>query len=384
MTMLRLRRRAWLGWGRSPDGLRVQSAGAFKAAVVGFAGYGLLVPLLFFIAGMFHEPRGAFTQNLLTTRAGFFYGGLILVLVLYLLMLAQAYRRLAQRGEAQSPTTFSGQCYEALQGKSDNFARIGLSAEIAQRYHLPLTWEAVVEPGSAEYVLVVNPATGFVERLRRLGASSKEARQYSMREVETGQADESHHLKGDEQDEDTGRATDEQFSELKRALRAFGPALDLSPQIFLICSIIMLVLGFICLGLTIRLAFVLYTADQSRCAPGAAEAGIIFIVCIVALTIAVLWYGFYLFWIWHRTRLLEFEESAQIEGVTVYWAPYCNPRNESRADTLLLLCGDDGSPEAFRIHRRWENRVRIPGQRFRVTYLPTTHRALDVRIVDSQ
>jgi hypothetical protein len=383
MTMLRLRLRAWLGWGRPQDDLRVQSAQLFRAVWVGVVGYGLLLPLFFFIAGMFYEPFGAFTRNLLTTRFGLIYGGLLLALTLCLLIPAMSYRRLAQRGEAQPPTIISGRCFEVVQGKSDIFARIGDSVELAQWYHLPLAWEAVVETGASGYERTVNPATGFVERLRRLGEAPKELRQSSAMEVETGQAGESYHLKKGEQDEDTCRATDEQFREVKRTLRAFGPALGLSPQIFLICSIIMVILGFICLGLTIWSAFVLYTADQTRFAPGAAEAGAIYIGFIVALAMAVLGYGFYLFWIWHRTRRLEHEESAQVEGVTIYWTPYGNPLNERRADTLVQMRADDGSTQVFRVHRRWENRVRTPNQRFRVTYLPTTHRVLDVCMVDN-
>jgi hypothetical protein len=101
--MLRLRLRAWLGWGCAPDDLRVQSAQLFRAALVGFVGYGLLVPLLSLIVGMFYEPFGAFAHNLLATRSGLFYGGLLLALALYLLIPATTRRRLASRGEGQPP-----------------------------------------------------------------------------------------------------------------------------------------------------------------------------------------------------------------------------------------------------------------------------------------
>jgi hypothetical protein len=94
------------------------------------------------------------------------------------LIQAISYRRLAQRGEAQSPAIISGQCYEAVHSKSNIFARIGLSAESEQWYLLPLAWEAVVEPGENHYELTMNPATGFVERLRRLGDAPKELRQF--------------------------------------------------------------------------------------------------------------------------------------------------------------------------------------------------------------
>jgi hypothetical protein len=382
MTIFRPRLRAWLGWGRSQDDLRVQSAQLFRAVWVGVVGYGLLLPLFFFIAGMFYEPFGAFTRNLLTTRFGLIYGGLLLALTLYLLIPAMSYRRLAQRGEAQPPPIISGRCYEVVQGKSDIFARIGDSVEPAQWYHLPLAWEADVETSASGYELTVNPATGFVERLRRLGAIPKEVRQFSAMEIEAGQAVASHESDEDEE-EKSGRATREQRRELKRALRSFGSALGLSPQLFFICGIMFLVLGLVCLGLIIWLAIILYTTEQTKHAQGAAEASIAFVAFLTAFSMAILGYGFYLFWIWHRTRRLEHEESAQIEGVIVYWMPYGNPGYEPRADTLLRMRADDGSTQVFRVHRRWENRVRTPNQRFRVTYLPTTHRVLDVRMVDN-
>jgi hypothetical protein len=101
------------------------------------------------------------------------------------------------------------------------------------------------------------------------------------------------------------------------------------------------------------------------------------------ISLAILGYGVVLLWIWRRLMASANEEPRQVEGITASWMPYGNPLNESRADTLLRVCADDNSTQVFRIHRRWENRVRTPGQRFRVTYLPTTHRVLDVRLVDN-
>ncbi|HEX3270200.1 MAG TPA: hypothetical protein VHR15_06095 [Ktedonobacterales bacterium] len=381
MTMLRLRLRAWLGWGRSPDDLRVQSAQLFRAALAGFVGYGLLVPLLSLIVGMFYEPFGAFAHNLLATRSGLFYGGLLLALVLYLLIPATTRRRLASRGEGQPPVTTSGQCYEFLQGKSAIFARIGLSAETAQWYHLPLSWEAVVEPGENQYKLSMNPATGFVERLRRLGASPKEVRQFSAREVEAVQTGASNDL--DEDVEKSGRATREQRRELKRTLRSFGPARGLEPQNFSLGGVAMVLIGLVPFGLTIWL-LVLFSSNQWRIEPGAEGAAALLVGMTGSMSLLCIGYGIALLWIWRRLMATASEEPRHMEGVTVNWMPYGNPGYEPRADTFLRMRADDGSTEVFRIHRRWENRVRTPSQRFRVTYLPTTHRVLDLRIVDSQ
>jgi hypothetical protein len=93
-------------------------------------------------------------------------------------------------------------------------------------------------------------------------------------------------------------------------------------------------------------------------------------------------YSIALLWIWARLRPSANEEPALIEGVTVYWMHYGNP-NKDRADTLLRMRVDDSSTQVFRIYRRWEHRVRNLNQRYRVTYLPTTHRVVDVRLVDN-
>jgi|GEM_PF-4654518 len=105
---------------------------------------------------------------------------------------------------------------------------------------------------------------------------------------------------------------------------------------------------------------------------------------IALISLAIILYGVGLLWIWRRIMASAKEEPAQVEGVTVYWTPYGNPLNERRADTLVQMRADDGSMQVFRIYRRREHRVRTPNRRYHITYLPTTHRVLDVRLVDSQ
>src|SRR5262245_51096373 len=67
MTMLRLRLRTWLGWGGAPDDLRLQSEVLVRAAWVSAVWGGLLLPLIFFLVGLFYAPLGAFFHALLTT-----------------------------------------------------------------------------------------------------------------------------------------------------------------------------------------------------------------------------------------------------------------------------------------------------------------------------
>lgn len=380
MTMLRLRLRAWLGWGRAPDDLRIQSVQLFRATWVLVVYFTFVVPLIFLVLGVFNQQFVARVRFFFTTRAGLFIGAIILMFALYLLTQAISYRRLAQRGEAQSPAIISGQCYEVVHSKSNIFARIGLSAESEQWYLLPLAWEAVVEPGENHYELTMNPATGFVERLRRLGDAPKELRQFSTSEAEAGQSV----ARSDPDDdvEKSRRATREQRRELKRALRSFGLGRGHDPRSYAIGGGVILLEGLIFLVL-IAWAVAVFSTDPALFESGGEEAALVSVAVLSLISLAILGYGIVLLWIWRRLMASANEEPRQVEGITAYWMPYGNPLNESRADTLLRMCADDNSTQVFRIHRRWENRVRTPGQRFRVTYLPTTHRVLDVRLVDN-
>jgi hypothetical protein len=70
MTMLRLRLRAWLGWGRAPDDLRVQSAQLFKVGLVIAVMGSLFYPSFLLVGSIFYKPYGAYLRYLFTTRAG--------------------------------------------------------------------------------------------------------------------------------------------------------------------------------------------------------------------------------------------------------------------------------------------------------------------------
>ena len=189
MTMLRLRLRAWLGWGHAPDDLRIQSVQLFRATWVFVAYFTFVMPLIFLILGVFNQQFVARVRFFFTTRAGLFIGAIILSFALYLLIQAISYRRLAQRGEAQPPAIISGQCYEVTHGKSDIF-RAYWAIQQRRRIGIFCRWHGrlIVEPGENDYELTVNPATGFVERLRRLGDAPKELRQFSASEAGAGQS----------------------------------------------------------------------------------------------------------------------------------------------------------------------------------------------------
>jgi hypothetical protein len=379
MTMLRLRLRAWLAWGRAPDDLRVQSAQLFRAAWVGLVGFGVVMPLFLFTVGLFYKkPNGEFLGYLYTTGFGVIVtcGPLFLALMLYLLIPAVSYRRLASQGDGQPPTIISGKCYEAMQGKSDIFARIGNTAETALGHHLPLAWEAVVELGESEYELTVNPATGFVERLRRLGEAAKELRQYGETEIESGQADESYSLKGGELDEETGKATREQRRELKRLLQTKKRGWGLSPDYIGPSIAALLALGLVIMVMFIGLAVILFGGFSE---PEARDPGLLILGGVGLFALATFGCAGYFLRMWWPIR--NDKEPVQAEGTVVSWVPYWDLFS-SRNESLVQLNVDGDPTYIFRIHRRWRDRVTRNGQCLRVTCLPISGYVEEVRIVE--
>jgi hypothetical protein len=294
--------------------------------------------------------------------------------VLYWLIPALSYRRLAQHGEGQPPITISGRCYELAHGPSAVFARIGLSVERAHWYRLPLAWEAFVEPGDREYELTVNPATGSVELLRRLGASPQEFRQYSAREIEAGQANENYYGKDGQSDDNRGYATEEQLREIERLAKSCHLDLATDPRSLLIGALFVLSLGLVFTLFAVGSVFILL---KGLLAPGAVGP-FSFVLAIVLISMALcLFSSITELRAWNYARRFENEAPENIEGDVMCWTSYVS-------DTVVQMRANDGSTQVFRINRPWKNKVRVPNQHFRITYLPTTHRVVDVRLVDRQ
>jgi len=303
--------------GARADDLRVQSALLFRAGLVIAVIGGLLFPLFLLVGGIFYKPYGAFLRYLFTTRVGLFYGGFVLVAVLYWLIPALSYRRLAQHGESQPPITVSGRCYELAPGPSAIFARIGLSAETGQWYPMPLAWGAVVEPGEREYELTVNPATGFVERLRHLGEAAKELRQYSETEIESGQAEESYYLNEGELDEETSKATREQRRELKRLLQTKKRGWGLSPDYIGPSIAALLALGLVIMVMFIGLAVILFGGFSE---PEARDPGLLILGGVGLFALSTFGCAGYFLRMWWPIR--NDKEPVQAEGTVVSWVPY--------------------------------------------------------------
>ncbi len=129
---------------------------------------------------------------------------------------------LAARGARHPLDSAYGRCYATLLSPSFYFARIGLSTETARWYALPLTWDATVVPSLDEFELLVNPVTGYVERLRRLGEAPVELRQ----EIQNADAPETPRERAET---DTGKATPEQRRELYRTARREGLRWAINP-----------------------------------------------------------------------------------------------------------------------------------------------------------
>ncbi len=101
--------------------------------------------------------------------------GLLLMVVFAYLYLRHSVR--AEAGAHQPPSTHNGSCFATIQASPQLFALIGLAREQAQWFCLPTEWDTIVEPCADRFELTYIPATGYVERLRRIGAEPRELRQ---------------------------------------------------------------------------------------------------------------------------------------------------------------------------------------------------------------
>jgi hypothetical protein len=178
VTLLGLRLRAWLGWGLHPEELRFRSAmflRMFRAVCVMLPVWSVLLLVTFALSGRHSQwPPSA---NSMRGMAVF----VICILGIWAALLltpAVASWWLARRGANESPTSRYGQCYAIrLDPPGLFFARIGETPRTARWYRLPLDWDRIVGPSGAQFELSVLAATGWVERVRRLGTPFREVSQ---------------------------------------------------------------------------------------------------------------------------------------------------------------------------------------------------------------
>lgn len=163
------------GWGYNPSTLRLNSRGAFIAAG-GFLLFTILEYVPFFVHFVHPPSIEGGVALLLHGFAPVIIGNAALSLLFAISGIIQ-WRR-AEAGAPQAPVTVDGYCFDSVLVRSlPLFALIGMTHEQARWFSLPIEWDTVVEPGDDRFELTYTPATGFVERLRRIGAEPQELRQ---------------------------------------------------------------------------------------------------------------------------------------------------------------------------------------------------------------
>ncbi len=286
---------------------------------------------------------------------------------------------LAARGIGSPLVSAYRQCHATLLSPSFYFACIGLSAETAHWYALPLTWDATVTAGPDEFELLVNPVTGYVDQLRRLGEAPVELRQRTQDVEAGGNA-------AGRAETDTGKATPEQRRELYRIARRERLRWAINPADVLGTAWTFIVGGIVFApGMLIFAAYLLVTYPVGF-APGGKEAGIVFLAGFTLLGLAMIACGIYLLRIWRRLKRLSSRPPAMIEGTITIWTPYqsilsSNPYNSSKWLLVDIQLPDDAS-RVFLIPPRWEHRVNQKGNRVAVTFAPDTGRVLDVKALE--
>jgi hypothetical protein len=279
---------------------------------------------------------------------------------------------LAARGAGQPLVSVYGHCYATLLSPSGYFARIGLSEETARWYVLPLSWDATVMLGSDQFELLVNPVTGYVDRLRRLGGAPVELRQDTQDAEAEGDAAEA-----DEADE--GEATSEQRRQLYRTARQERLRWAINPAEVLWNAWAFIVGGiFFAPGMLIFDAYLLLSPSV-RFAPGGKEATIISLAAFTLVGLALIGTGVYLFRIWRRLKRLSRQlPPTTVEGAVLVWTRYMSLFTSGKG-ALVELQLVDGTRKLFLVPGRWEHRISHRGNRVAVTFVPGTGRVLDVK-----
>jgi hypothetical protein len=359
-----LRIRTWLGWGAPPEANRLFGRLMIMAplwTVVFAAGYSIVRTMLSGYSFGFAITARPFV--VIVTGIG------VVTSPLWLAGISRLW--LAARGAGKPLITAYGRCHTTLLSPSFYFARIGLSTDSAHWYALPLTWDATVMPGSEEFELLVNPVTGYVERLRRLGDAPVELRQ---RVQDAGaERDAAGHA-----ETDTGKATREQRRELYRIARREGLRWAINPADVLWTAWTFIVGGIVFApGALIFAAYFLLTYPV-QFASGGKEAGIVFLTGLTLLGLAMIAGGLYLLRIWRRLRRLSGDPPMTVEGTVLAWTPYRNLFSSGKG-SLVEIQLPDGVRKLFLVPERWEHRIADKGNRVAVTFTPGTGRVLDVK-----
>jgi hypothetical protein len=326
---------------------------------------------------------------------------LLALLVIFILTPATTAWWLARRGADSVVTTAYGQCYDVCLDPPGRFyARLGEMPRTARWYSLPFDWHSVVSPSDAQYELWVLAATGWVERVRRLGAPFREVSQPVpiLPARNEPSAPDAHPTDGTGDNiapgaldlDEEGATSDE-----RQAMRQFARRANLGWRAstgYLALNGWTGVVGgsfglLMLVGLIVIVALTL-PRDWANSVRDPSSIGTILglMAFFGALGLPCFAFGLYCLRAWRRYRPFDNAAPVIAQGEVLAWMEYRDlwwPSDWRQGkETLINLRMPDGHEHVFRIPIRYLHRVRQRGAPVRITYRPTTERVLDVANVD--
>lgn len=365
MTLAWLRLRVWLGWGNPAEALQP----FVRPYTLAWFCIFVFVSIVY---GFISVPQALPGRRVITL---FVVVGIALAFSSPLGLRAISLRWLVRRGANVSAEIVTGSCFACLPNAPWVFAHIGWTQETATGYNMPIEWDGVVASGAGAFELLVDPATGFVERLRRLGGSSREL----TRTWDDDPVDDSTALSLSGGGISPAKPTRAQRRELRRAVRQRGLVWGVSPSYLGAYSWVWLALGFLTI---FGMSFFLWTiSDPNAIWVTKAESGVAeILIGMIALGVGIVVIGPITLRLWWRQRTLRSQSEATCEGIVESWAS-SHSFFSGRDEMLARITLDNGASEVFRASKMWAYRVQRIGARIRVTYDPASGLVEDVQTV---
>ncbi len=373
MTTLRFRLRTWLGWGGHPEELR--TLGEMRLRHATFTAFFILLSLIALVGLPGRGSHGFNSVNfsLALQRTLPFDFVISLAVFAYLGAPAIGNLLLARRVASDVLRTTQGRCFEVRLAPSIYlFAQIGPTLENARWYPLPIEWDAVVMPSEDTYEVEYLPTAGWVHRVRRFGASSRELVQPAPSEVNNEEQ------ATEEQKKQQKQPSAEEQRELRRYTRRVWQCWGEPAVSIAACGWTGVLSGIIFAPGMLVLAYWYVATYPELARKSDAVAGIVFLATFFAIGCGCIIWGVWSFRLWGRVRRAAEEGAQSVEGDVVSWLPYRQGR-----ETIVKVRADDGTAKILRVRRLFTNRVRRVGGRVRIEYMPISEYVTTVSYADT-
>lgn len=281
-----------------------------------------------------------------------------LAFFMYFGLRAISYRMVARRATLDELATAQGRCFNVVLAPPHClFARIGPTLEAAIWYLLPIEWDALVAPSEDTFEVEYLPGTGWVQRVRRFGASPRELVQPAPSEVNDAveTADEGEGL----------QPSAEEQRELRRYTRRVWQCWGESAASIGACGWSGVLGGIIFAPGMLVFAYWTVVTSPIPLRQSDAVAGIMLLATFFAIGCGCIIWGVWSFRLWGRVRRAAQEGAQAVEGEIVSWLPYRRGR-----ETIVKVRADDGETKILRVRGSVNHRVRRVGDRVRIEYMP--------------